>query len=236
MKEEKKNKFNYNNPFEDIEVAKQWINSVENEKGMIRDKEIYPKLKKWIESIYPKIVLDIGSGQGICADKVQIEGSNYIGIEPSSILVERAKELYSKEGRKFLVGDAYKLPVSNKLIDAAFSINVWFHLENLGLASKELCRVLKKEGKFLIITANPRVYNIWRSMYFEATEDEKKIDGKVNVPINPMSRNIFYKHAYDEIRNKLVEQNLIIDNIDEFGFVSSFTDKPIFICITGHKE
>jgi len=224
------------NPFEDIEVAEQWINSVENEKGMIRDKEIYPILKRWAELVNPKTVLDIGAGQGVCADYVQVNGNKYIGVEPSPILVKRAKELYSKLNREFFIGDAYELPLASKSVDAAFSVNVWFHLENLNLASKELSRILKNSSKFLIITANPNTYDIWRSMYFDAVEDDKKIDGKVNVPINPMSRNIFYKHDLDEIKKYLIDNDLIIDKIEEFGFISSFTTRPIFISITGYKK
>ncbi|MDX9914128.1 MAG: hypothetical protein RBS77_06130, partial [Candidatus Moranbacteria bacterium] len=41
-------RFKEENPFEDEQVAKEWINSVENEKNMGRDKEIYPRLKNWI--------------------------------------------------------------------------------------------------------------------------------------------------------------------------------------------
>ena len=224
-----------NNPFEDPEVARQWINSVENEKGMIRDCEIYPKLEEWTRTISPGVILDIGAGQGVCADHIKVDGVKYIGIEPSSFLVERARELYSKEGRDFVVGSADHLPISNATVDAAFSVNVWFHLDDLKTASEELARVLKTDGKFLIITANPDSYDVWRSMYFDATEDEKKIDGKVKVPVNPMSRNIFYKHAFGEIISGLTDKGLVVDKVENMGFVSSFSDRPIFICITGHK-
>ena len=224
------------NPFEDEEIARQWINSVENEKGMIRDNDIYPKLENWTKTFKPKVILDIGSGQGICADHVQSGEVRYLGVEPSPVLVERAKELYTKENRDFMVGNAYALPIAAGSVDMAFSVNVWFHLDDLDTPSKELSRVLERGGKFLIITANPKTYDLWRSMYFDATEDKKKIDGKVNVPINPMSRNIFYKHTLEEIEAQLTGNGLVISGEEEFGSVFPFRDRPVFICITGHKK
>jgi len=232
----KEQTINHENPFKDPEVARQWINSVENEKGMIRDKEIYPKLEQWVKLFNPKIVLDIGAGQGICSAHVCFLGNKYIGIEPSSLLVERANELYFGEDKDFIIGDAYDLPIMSEFVDAAFSVNVWFHLENLSIASKELSRVLKPGGKFLIITANPQTYDIWRTMYYDAVEDDRKIVGKVKVPVNPMTLNIFYKHTLEEIRSKLIDNNLIITGEEEFGYSSAFTDRPIFVCIFGYKK
>ena len=48
------------NPFEDPVVASEWINSVENEHGLIRDNEIYPLLKKWVSDVKPKVLIEIG--------------------------------------------------------------------------------------------------------------------------------------------------------------------------------
>lgn len=58
------------NPFEDEVIAKQWINSVEGEKGMTRDNESYPNLKKWHDNTTRGTVIDIGSGQGVCSEKI----------------------------------------------------------------------------------------------------------------------------------------------------------------------
>ncbi|MFA7252665.1 MAG: class I SAM-dependent methyltransferase [Candidatus Paceibacterota bacterium] len=234
--EQKTTKKFEDNPFEDETVAKQWINSVENEKGRIRERETYPKLKAWSDLIKPKIIVDIGSGQGVCADYVQAPDGKYIGIEPSSVLVERAKELYSRKDREFLVGNAYQLPIQDESADTALSVNVWFHLEDLDLASQELARVLKAGGNFLISTANPNSLDIWRTWYFDAIEDDKKIDGGVNVPVNPMSRNVFYKHTIEEIKSHLTKHGLEITKEEEFGFIEPSFDRPLFINFFGCKK
>lgn len=222
------------NPFEQQNVAQEWINSVENESGMMRDRDFYPSIRKWAQKIRPSVIIDIGSGQGICADLVQIKNSKYIGIEPSTTLVQRAIQKYSKDGRQFLVGNAYNLPFRDESADAALLLNVWFHLKDLKRASSELSRVLCNGGKFLIITADPEKYSTWDKFFFEALRTDEKIDGKVHVPINPLSRNIFYKHSMSEITNSLTAHNLVIDEVTKTGTLPTEPD-PIFIEIHGHK-
>jgi len=224
------------NPFETELVSSEWIESIENEKGMIRDKELYPFLSEWIRSTGAKTVVDIGSGQGICADRCVPDTMNYIGIEPSVHLTKRAEELYKKPNRTFIVGNAYALPVGDRTADAAFSINVWFHLENLDQASKELSRILKSGGSFLIGTANPESYDVFESLYTDATKEGKKMTGKAHVPVRPMTKNIFYQHTLDEIKGALESNGLEITKIHSFGFAHLETEKGLFINIVGVKK
>ncbi len=154
------------NPFENENIAKEWIKSVEGEKDSFRDKEIYPRLKRWISNMKPQITVEIGSGQGICSNQLGSYQGKYIGIEPSETLLKRAKQLYgSQPNVNFILGNAYELPIVEQSADAVFSINVWFHLENLVRASQELGRILRPTGGFLIITANPNAYLIWVQLY-----------------------------------------------------------------------
>ncbi|HEU0081161.1 MAG TPA: class I SAM-dependent methyltransferase [Candidatus Paceibacterota bacterium] len=224
------------NPFEDATVAKEWINSIENERGMIREKELLPLIKKWAEEVRPKVLIDIGMGQGGCADYVQLEGTSYIGVEPSLPLVERAKEKHQKKDREFIVGNAYELPVANGIADAALSINVWFHLRDLDTGSKELSRVLKSGGKFLICTASPDAYEEWDARYdADAKRDGKVIDGRVYVPINPLSRNIFFKHSIEEIMSAFTKNGLVVDKTELNGIFDR-SKIPLFINFFGHKK
>lgn len=221
------------NPFEDEVVAREWISSVENEKDMFRDKEIYPRLEKWVGDMDEGLVMEIGSGQGICSSKLGNFKGRYLGIEPSKALVKRAKDLYEDDQRDFLVGEAYHLPVESEAVDGGFSVMVWFHLEDLNVASAELARVLKPDGRFLIVTANPETKEVWESFYFDYEKQGKVIIGKVNVPGNPMSKNIHYQHTREEIFNALEGAGLEIDKVESFGLID---DKEIFLSIEGRKK
>jgi ubiquinone/menaquinone biosynthesis C-methylase UbiE len=222
------------NPFEHEIVSREWISSVENEKDMARDKEIYPRLTSWMNNVSPEIVIEIGSGQGICSSKMENFDGKYIGVEPSKILTERAIELYKNENRDFIVGNAYKLPLENECCDASFAVNVWFHLENLMQATKELARILKPGGKFMIVTVNPDEYVDWLKMYDDIQDDGKKVIGKANTPITPLTRNTFYKHSMDEISESLAENGLKISAVEVFG-TGGKSGIKYFIQIMGTK-
>ena len=211
------------NPFEKEEIAKEWIESVEGEKKSFRDKEIYPRLIKWISKVQPKTLVEIGSGQGICSNNLGKYQNEYIGIEPSKTLIKRANELYGcKPNVKFIMGDAYQLPLDDKSSDAIFSINVWFHLKDLIKASQEINRVLKKNGNLFIITANPNAYPIWESLFFEYKIDGKKIEGKFKLPVISLSKSIFYLHSIKKIKNALNDNGILINSIEYFATIEEY--------------
>ncbi|MBP6943053.1 MAG: class I SAM-dependent methyltransferase [Candidatus Buchananbacteria bacterium] len=221
------------NPFEESQVAQEWIANIENEADGVRDREVYPLLEKWVGEIKPEVLVEIGSGQGICSDKINCGDGKYIGVEPSLGLTARAQELYNDEQREFVVGNGYELPLANEIADAGFTVNVWFHLEDLPRASKELARILKPDGQYLIITANPDTYATWESFYFDHEKIGNKIVGKVNTPARPMSKNTFYQHSLQEITNALNDAGLTIDELFPLGNIGENTN--IFITIKGHK-
>lgn len=204
------------NAFEDEVIAKEWIQAIETEKDGSRDLEMYPMLKKWSHDLAPQIILEIGSGQGICSSVIEITGK-YIGIEPSKYLIDRAKELYNANNKEFLQGDSYQIPLSDESIDAAFSVGVWFHIENLDKAHQELYRVIKPQGEILIVTSNPDTHLLWENWFDNPTKHGKKIIGKVFVPTGVMSKNIFYMHSELEIVSSLEKNGFNIKSIKKFG-------------------
>ncbi len=220
------------NPFENKDVAEQWIYSVEGEKGIIRDNETYPRLYEWFNSTSRGVVVDVGSGQGMCSTK--IEGyTKYIGVEPSTFLTERAKELYSNEGREFVIGNAYEIPLDNESCDNAFSINVWFHLENIEAASRELCRVLRPKGKFFLHTADSEAFDLWQKFYKNSTMEGRKLTGEIEAPVNNKTRNIFYMHTNSEVVAALEHAGLTVSTINKLGKLDD--NKELFIVIEGEK-
>ena len=222
------------NPFENRKVAKEWIKSVESEKGMVRDKEVYPLIQRWINKIKPKNIVEIGSGQGICSNKVKFKRISYLGVEPSKYLVNRANRLYKGKNKQFTVDNVYNLSLEEASFDAVFSLNVWFHLKNLKKASSELSRILKKNGQFLIITANPKIYKIWESFYIKPKKIGKKISGQMRIfPNNVLEKNIMYKHTLTEIKKSLKLSNLHVSKISELGKTEN--GKKLFIAIFGKK-
>ncbi len=221
------------NPFETERVAKEWIGSVEGEEGMFRDKIIYPLLRDWANQNDSGVILEIGSGQGVCSEKLKLVKGRYVGVESSQHLTQRAKELYGNEKRDFVVGNAYDLPLAEGVIDSAFSVNVWFHLGGQESASRELSRVLKNGGRFLIITANPDSYDKWQSLFDDPVVEDGKVVGKVNTPVTPLSKNIFYTHSLEKIKASLEQAGLVVEEIKE---LKDENLEALFVAIKGKKK
>lgn len=225
------------NPFEDEYIAEEWIRSVEGEKGGARDREVYPLLEAWVSDFSKDaLVVEIGSGQGICSQHLGTFKGVYIGVEPSVALVDRAITVYGEsKNRKFIMGNAYQLPLGNEQADGAFSLNVWFHLKDLSGATQELARILKPGGTFNIITTNPNCYDLWRTFFENPREEGNMISGKVHIPINPLSRNDFYMHTMNEMTESLEHAGLEVGSVHALGTMPREPEKPLFVSIQGIK-
>ena len=225
------------NPFEDPKVAKDWISWMETpDSGGTRYTETYPRVKGWLRKVKPKTVVDIGAGQGIISEYLGSDDMQYIGVDSSVSLIERAKNLYKEKNKKFIVGSAYNLPLSDNAVDAVFSVNVWFHLKDLEKATKELFRILEPDGKFLVITANPKRYDVWKSFFVDPEEKDSLVSGKFFIRQGQsLSRNNMFFHSFEKITGTLEAGGLVIDEIDNFGYKKEYDDDGLMIAIKGHK-
>ncbi len=227
------------NPFEDPTVAEEWIRSVEGEQGMIRDNEIYPLLSRWASRIrgHNGRIVEVGSGQGVCSQHLGSFVGDYAGIEPSEHLVHRARTLYGEDKtRRFLLGNAYAVPVEDGSTDGAFSVTVWFHLANLQKASDELSRILVRNGGFLIITTNPKSYAVWKELYENPREKGKLLVGKVHTPVTPLRKNTLYRHTQNEVLTALKQSGLNTASVTTLGTLPKYPNTHLFISIEGKKQ
>ncbi len=136
----------------DKRAAAEWIAIIEDAKSVIRENDIYPTVTHWLKTFSGNEILDLGCGQGVCSEKITLGEKLYTGVDPSEHLIQRARQLYPET--KFVVGNAYQLPFPQECFDGVFSIAVWHLLSDITLASQELARVLKKGGKFFVLSAD----------------------------------------------------------------------------------
>lgn len=227
------------NPFEDEHNAQEWIRAIETintRPGNVRVTEVYPFLKDWVQEVQPKVIVEIGSGQGTCSDKLGEFKGRYIGVEPSKYLLQRARKLYGdKSNREFLTGDAYAIPLTNSVADAVFSVCVWFHLEDLGKAAQEMARILKPDGTFVIITGNPNSYHLWRSFFKDLEERDNKLIGTIDLDGGTI-HNIILMHTYKELIHSFKSAGLAVDSEVDMGYAKEHKDQGIFITIKGRKK
>lgn len=98
-------------------------------------------------------VLDVGCGIGVYYDLLTEKAGQYIGIDPTDAMIERAKELHP-DGN-FKVGTVYDLQFPNNWFDLVFCWSVLIHLPHntIKRAIRELWRVTKKHLLFNLYTA-----------------------------------------------------------------------------------
>lgn len=200
----------------DQDIAVEWIDTVESEDGSVREKDLYPNLQQWFEVVNPKRIVDIGCGQGICSDKVDLSHCEYTGVEPSAFLLERARELYPQPNKNFIRGNIYSLPLPDDYFDAVFSIAVWHLLEDKKKAAAELGRILKKNGHFMIATANPEIYEEWMNTYSEGEKEGLRFKGYTHKEDGTKSLDILYLHSLEDIITSLNLANLVIQKTTTF--------------------
>lgn len=99
-------------------------------------------------------ILDIGCGRGKYELQIASSEQNFYGVDTSSCLVDHCTKNIAniKEVKK---GLATNIPYDNSRFDCAFSIEVYEHIPYLvENALKEVIRILKPCGKFILIDKN----------------------------------------------------------------------------------
>jgi SAM-dependent methyltransferase len=218
----------------DEDTALQWIEVIEASQVSIRDNDIYPAVRSWLSDKQITKVLEIGSGQGICSDKIDFSRLEYTGVEPSPLMTKRAKKIYSGKNREFVLGNAYSLPFLPDAFDGCFSILVWHLLSDLRLANQELSRVLKPGGHFLIITANPGSYSAWKRLYSSFKMQGKRFEGTMQLTEKQKSHDVLFLHEHEELLSSLRDAGLACEKTQTFRQAAK-ENVDLLICIEGRK-
>lgn len=148
--------------------------------GMIYQREQYQKggIGRWYwdyrdEKILERIglekkIVDLGCGEGILLEKLiqRFPDANVLGIDPSPENVSICR----KHGLDVYAGSAYELPLESASVDCVLFIEVIEHLKNPELAIREIYRVLKKEGRLILLSPNDSVFKLARLLTFKFKE------------------------------------------------------------------
>lgn len=217
----------------DEQTARQWIRTIESGTNPVREQDLYPRLRSWVETASLARVLEIGCGQGDCARKLDHAGRTYIGIDPSPFLIERAKELCVTENRQFQLGNAYALPFADRQFDGVFSVLVWHLLSDIQRAARELGRVLKRSGHFLIITANPDAYAEWMSLYVNTRIEGRRFEGDMLREGTIVDHDVLHFHTLEEITSSLKLAHFQVGSVEPFRRSRLGAGREYLIAIQG---
>jgi ubiquinone/menaquinone biosynthesis C-methylase UbiE/uncharacterized membrane protein YbhN (UPF0104 family) len=99
--------------------------------------------------------LDFGCGLGHQCVEMRGRGFRVVGVDPSFALLRHAR----KRAAPVAAGDGLALPLRDSSVDFVYAIGVLHHLPDArsqDLACREVARVLKPGGRFLVVETNTR--------------------------------------------------------------------------------
>lgn len=172
----------------------------------------------------PTNVLDIASGTGDLAIMTaqKTNAKEIIGIDISKGMLqigeEKIKKLHLSDRVKMQVADSENLPFADNHFDAitvAFGVR---NFENLDKGIKEIFRVLKPKGIFVVLETSVPTYPIIKQLYLFHSNFLLPLFGKLfskdpkaytylsesakNFPYGPAFNNILQKNGFKEVQNK----------------------------------
>lgn len=111
-----------------------------------------------LDAVKGKVVLDVASGAGYGTNLIASKAKFVTGVDYSKDAIEYSQNLYKSKNLEFICGDAQNLPIKDKSVDVVISLETIEHLKEPEQFVKEVKRVLKPGGKFIVSTPNDDEY------------------------------------------------------------------------------
>lgn len=115
-----------------------------------------------------KRVLEIGLGQGADGEQIARRGAMYNGVDLTEEAVKRTSmrfQLRDLSFERIEQASALRLPFADNSFDIVFSHGVLHHIPEIGAAQKEIARVLKTDGKLVVMLYAKRSLNYLVSIF-----------------------------------------------------------------------
>ncbi|MFA6119009.1 MAG: class I SAM-dependent methyltransferase [Parachlamydiales bacterium] len=205
-----------------------WYDNLVSEKGhYYHENVIIPKVLKILEK--KASVLDLACGQGILERYLTGE-TEYLGIDISSSLIQKANQYKKIKNHKFLEKDiCQKFDLQKKEYEAATLMLAIQDLDDPVIALKNAYNHLKKDGVFIIVLNHP-AFRIPRQTSWQIDEKQKMLYRRVNVYMSELkipisispskkerSKEVFSHHfPLSVLSNYLSESGFLIRNIYEW--------------------
>jgi len=100
-------------------------------------------------------LIEIGAGFGRLAD-LYAGYREVILLDPAKSMLRQAQERLGNEEFIYVCGNVYNLPLSDASMDTVLTIRVLHHLKDVPLALREIRRIVRADGRYVIEYANKR--------------------------------------------------------------------------------
>jgi len=111
------------------------------------------------EFVKGKKVLDLACGEGYGSLMLSEEADEVTGIDIDQTTISHASSKYLRENLKFLKGSITDIPIKDeKIFDVIVCFEALEHIEEHDKLLREVKRLLKSDGIFIVSTPNKRIY------------------------------------------------------------------------------
>ncbi|MCX6754353.1 MAG: methyltransferase domain-containing protein [Candidatus Nomurabacteria bacterium] len=238
-----------------------WYDELLKNDDSYQAKVILPNLLRFLNLNKGETVLDLACGQGYFANIFAHEGANVVASDLSKKLIETAKK-NSKEKISFYISPAHRSQfLKDNTIDTVVVVLAIQNIENVGDVFAECNRILKKNGRIVLVLNHP-AFRVPQGSdwYFENGIQSRIIhkylsESKLSIDMTPGEKNIKKKintisfHRSLQFYMKLLSKNnFAITRLEEWishkqsgsGPRQLAEDKarkeiPMFMCIEVRK-
>ncbi|HVU06746.1 MAG TPA: class I SAM-dependent methyltransferase [Candidatus Paceibacterota bacterium] len=132
-----------------------WYDKVVNDEDSYQSQVVLPYILRLITPKRGDNILDLACGQGFFSHALAAEGARVTGVDIAPELIDIART-HAMHNQEFFVSSADDLRAfRDKSFDAALCILAIQNIESMGKAFKEVARVLKTGGKFVLVLNHP---------------------------------------------------------------------------------
>jgi ubiquinone/menaquinone biosynthesis C-methylase UbiE len=219
-------------------VADWYDELLEGDNDTYQEQVISPNLVRMLNIQRGETVLDLACGQGYFSRKFRDLGAKVIGVDVARELIDYACK-NSPIDISYTVSPAHDLSFLNSSsIDAIVITLAAQNIENLGEVFTECTRVLKPEGRLIMILNHP-AFRIPKSSEWEYSEEKnveyRKMSGymsdqKIQIDMHPGAqrklRTITFHHPLQSFFKIFYKNNLCVTRLEEWVSHRESTSGP----------
>lgn len=204
-----------------------WYNSHLEGGDTYQEKVIAPNLLRMLELKKDDSVLDLACGQGYFSRWVKNAGVNVTGVDLSKELISLAKE--KTKDITYVVAPANDTKLKKESFDKIFTVLAFENIKDIDGVMLEVKRLLRKEGKFLLVMLHPAFripkYSDWgfdnkKEVQYRRT-DKYLSEIKIDIDLKPFKgkgvvRTTTFHRSLQWYMKAFKKQGLAISSIEEW--------------------
>lgn len=185
-----------------------------------KDSSYYEHLHRYLFArtfVHNKMILDISSGEGYGSDILHKVCRHVIGCDIDEDAVRDANKKYGCDNLRFVQGDCREMPFEDKSFDAVISFETIEHINEHEAFLKEVDRVLKKRGLFIVSTPDKKLYTDERD--YHNTDHVHELYKEEFIAL--LKQHFKHVHVYGERLTRSCFMGRLDDSKDHIGAPSN---------------